>query len=59
MHNAIAGATVGFLGVSRGVIGVPFINPWQLHSMRSPALIGAAVYGAMGGALAAIGGKPI
>jgi len=59
LHNAAAGATMGYIGVALGRLGVPFVNPNHLYNFRNPALIGAAVYGAMGGALAAFGGKPI
>jgi len=59
LHNAAAASTVGYIGVASGRLGVPFVNPHFLYTFRHPALIGAAVYGAMGGALAAFGGKPI
>jgi len=59
LHNVAAGFTLGYVGVSTGRLGVPFINPYSLHYSRHPAIIGGAVYGAIGGALATLGGKPI
>ena len=50
---------MGYVGVSRGVMGVPFVNPYHLYSFRNPAIIGGAVYGAMGGAMAMLEGKTI
>lgn len=57
--NVVAGASFGYIGVSRGVLGVPFMNPYQLMAFRNPALIGAAVYGVLAGGLATLGGKSI
>ena len=60
LHNVASGATMGYIGVTRGILGVPFVNPYDLHSgTRNPGLIGAAVYGVIGGALATLGGKPV
>ncbi|KAL7553816.1 hypothetical protein ACHAWF_017153 [Thalassiosira exigua] len=58
-HNVAAAGSLGFLGVSSGKLGVPFLSPYLLMSFRppAPAFIGATVYGAMGGCLAAFGGK--
>ena len=55
--NVISAGSLGYIGVSRGMIGVPFVNPYYLYSFRNPAILGGAIYGAMGGALAALGGK--
>jgi hypothetical protein len=35
------------------------VNPYYLYTFRNPAIIGGAVYGALGGALAMFGGKPL
>ncbi|KAL9190788.1 hypothetical protein ACHAXT_000494 [Thalassiosira profunda] len=59
LHNAASGFILGYIGVSRGMLGVPFVNPYTLYSMRNPALLGGAIYGALGGTLAAVGGKPM
>lgn len=50
---------MGYVGVSTGRLGVPFVNPYYLYNIRNPAIIGGAVYGALGGALAMLGGKSI
>lgn len=57
--NVAAAGMMGYVGVSRGVMGVPFVNPYHLYSFRNPAIIGGAVYGAMGGAMAMLEGKTI
>ncbi len=57
--NIVAGGVLGYVGVSTGRLGVPFVNPYSLYSFRNPAVIGGAVYGAIGGALAMLGGKAI
>ncbi|KAL7463644.1 hypothetical protein ACHAXS_004000 [Conticribra weissflogii] len=60
LHNVASGAIFGYVGVSRGLLGVPFINPQFLYGGRfPPSIIGGAVYGTMGGALAMLGGKRI
>ena len=60
LHNVASAGILGYIGVSRGLMGVPFVNPYTLYGSRfPPGLIGAAVYGAMGGALATLGGKRI
>jgi hypothetical protein len=43
LHNVAAGGMIGYVGVSRGMIGVPFVNPYFLYGTRHPGLIGAAV----------------
>ena len=58
-HNVAAGGTLGYLGVSRGVLGIPFLPRtffYQYPALR-PAIAGAAVYATMGGFLAVLGGK--
>ena len=58
LHNVASAGIMGYIGVSRGVMGVPFVNPYVLYGSRfPPGFIGAAVYGLMGGALATMGGK--
>jgi hypothetical protein len=55
--NVAAAGTLGYVGVSRGALGVPFVNPYHLYTFRNPAIIGGAVYGAIGGAMALFEGK--
>jgi hypothetical protein len=44
LHNVASAGILGYIGVSRGVMGVPFVNPYQLYGSRlSPGLIGAVV----------------
>jgi hypothetical protein len=60
-HNACSGAILGYVGVSRGMLGIPFVDPYFFyrHPQLSPPLTGAAVYGALSLALVAVlGGKP-
>lgn len=59
LSNVVAGGIMGYVGVSTGRLGVPFVNPYYLYNIRNPAIIGGAVYGALGGALAMLGGKSI
>jgi hypothetical protein len=59
-HNVLAGATIGYLGVANGRLGVPFVDYtfFYRNPNISPPLAGALVYGLLGGAFAMIGGKP-
>jgi len=59
-HNAVAGATLGFVGVTNRVLGVPFVDAsfFYRYPQVSPPLAGAAVYGGIGFLLATLGGKP-
>lgn len=62
LHNALAGAMLGYVGVSRGFLGIPFVDNYFLYRypQLSPAVTGAVVYGGVGLALATIlGNKPI
>lgn len=60
LHNVLAGATIGFLGVANGRLGVPFVDAtfFYRNPNISPPLAGAVVYGLIGGGLATLGGKP-
>ena len=57
--NVASAGTLGYIGVSRFGLGIPFVNPYLQMRMRHPALLGGVVYGCIGGALAALGGKQI
>ncbi|KAL3798127.1 hypothetical protein ACHAWO_010871 [Cyclotella atomus] len=59
LHNVAAGGLIGYLGVTRGNMGVPFVSPYFLYGTRYPGLIGAAVYGSIAGVLATLGGKTL
>ena len=60
LSNAASAGTLGYLGVSRGMVGIPFINPYQAMYFRYPALLGGAVYGGLVGCIAFfLEGKPI
>mmetsp|Transcript_22324 Transcript_22324/g.33432 ORF Transcript_22324/g.33432 Transcript_22324/m.33432 type:complete len:129 (-) Transcript_22324:377-763(-) len=61
LHNVFAGGLMGYFGVQRGHIGIPFVDPTLFYRYPSlkPQTVAFAVYGAMGGALAMVGGKPI
>ena len=60
LHNALAGGTLGYVGVGQGLVGVPFghMLPSAMYRLR-PAQAGALVYGAMTGVLGALSGKPV
>lgn len=59
-HNVLAGGMLGYVGVSRRWIGIPFMDSYFFYRYPqvAPEVAGAAVYGAMAGALAMLGGKP-
>ena len=59
-HNAIAGATLGYLGVMKQVVGIPFVDATFFIKYRqiSPPLMGAIVYGGLAGVLGSFS-KPL
>lgn len=59
-HNFFSGSIIGYLGVSAGMLGIPFVHPsfFYKNPRFPPALVGAAVYGSLGAGMAALGGKP-
>jgi hypothetical protein len=62
VHNAISAGGLGYMGVASGVAGVPFVPSHLLYrnAMRlRPAAIGGLVYGALGGFMGALSGKPL
>ena len=61
LHNALSGAILGYEGVRRGMVGVPFVDAYffMRYPKLQPALVGAAVYGLICGVLGAMGGKPL
>ena len=52
-------ANEGYIGVARGAMGVVMVPStfFMMNPRISPATVGFAVYGAMGGILGALGGK--
>jgi hypothetical protein len=58
-HNVLAGGTMGYVGVSRGAVGIPFIDSNFFHRYPGvrPPVVAFVIYGAMGGAFATLGGK--
>ena len=61
IHNGISGAMLGYIGVTTGRIGIPFVNPYTLYRYPfvTPGVVGVAVYGGLGLLLASFGGKPL
>eukprot|EP00808_Paulinella_micropora_P029575 g2597.t1 len=56
LHNVLAGGTIGFVGVTQGLLGIPFY--YQLSRFRlSPPVAGAVAYGGIGGVMGIISGK--
>ena len=58
-HNVLAGGILGYIGVQRRMLGVPFVDAYFFirHPQISPPMAGAAVYGIMGGFLATVLGN--
>lgn len=62
LHNGIAGATLGYIGVSAGRLSVPFVSPTTFYQnpRLNPGIVGGAVYGGLAMAMATfLGGKPL
>jgi len=61
MHNALSGATVGYLGVQKRFLGIPGVDAlfFYRYPRISPPMMGAAVYGSIGGIMATLLGKPL
>lgn len=55
-HNVFSGGILGYIGVSRRILGIPFVDAYffMRHPQISPPMAAAAVYGTMGGVLAAV-----
>jgi len=52
-HNAIAGGTLGYLGVMKRMIGIPLVDAsfFIKYPQVTPPLMGALVYGGIAGVL--------
>jgi hypothetical protein len=60
VHNALAGGILGYFGVSKRLIGIPFVRqPFFIqYPQLKPPIIGSLVYGTLAGTLGALSGKP-
>lgn len=60
LHNVLSGAVLGYVGVSHGRLGIPFVDHsmFYRHPNLRPPVVGAAVYGGLAGCFAMLGGKP-
>lgn len=60
-HNILSAGTIGYVGFSRGWLGIPFIHPYTFYKYQylNPGVVCFAVYGAIGGAFGAIAGKSV
>lgn len=58
-HNMLAGGILGYVGVSSGHLGVPFVSPMALYRYpwMPPSAAAFLVYGGLAGTFAALGGK--
>lgn len=61
LHNAVAAGAIGAVGVQNGYLGIPFVDHsfFYRYPQVRPAMIAFAVYGAIGGVLGSLGGKPL
>ena len=57
LHNALSGATLGYIGVSSRQLGLFNLEPTLLINRIPLPVGGALVYGSLAAALGAIGGK--
>lgn len=58
-HNILSAGTIGYIGVSRHLLGIPFVDPYTFYRYPnlSPGIVGFATYGAIGGFFGALSGK--
>ena len=61
LHNILSSATIGYVGVTRGWLGIPFVDQYIFYRYPSlrPGTVGFVVYGAIGGAFGALSGKKL
>jgi hypothetical protein len=57
LHNFASAGILGYVGVSRHMIGIPFIDPYRIPRQVPLPVAAFFVYGGMAAALAAYGGK--
>ena len=60
IHNFMAGGILGYTAVVKNIAGIPFVDSsfFIRYPQMTPPIMGALVYGAMGGAFGALSGKP-
>ena len=62
LHNISSGVIIGYIGVRKGLVGVPLVPPsffFRYPQIPRP-VAGAFVFGSMAGVLAGVlGGKPL
>eukprot|EP00548_Thalassiothrix_antarctica_P002264 CAMPEP_0194138438 /NCGR_PEP_ID=MMETSP0152-20130528/8220_1 /TAXON_ID=1049557 /ORGANISM="Thalassiothrix antarctica, Strain L6-D1" /LENGTH=109 /DNA_ID=CAMNT_0038835877 /DNA_START=106 /DNA_END=435 /DNA_ORIENTATION=+ len=54
LHNFLSAGVIGFVGVSRGMLGIPFL---QNYHISNPPVAAFFVYGSIASAFSALGGK--
>ena len=61
LHNFLSAGTIGYLGVNRGFLGVPFVDYtfYYRNPQLSPGVVGFVVYGGLAGVFAMLQGKRI
>ena len=61
IHNVVAGGILGYVGVVKQIIGIPFVDGafFKMYPKITPPIMGALVYGAIGGIFGVIGGKKL
>jgi len=57
LHNFISAGLIGYVGVTTGRLGIPFVMPYPIPRGVSPPVMGFIVYGSLASAFAALGGK--
>ena len=61
IHNVVAGGILGYVGVMKQMIGIPFVDGafFKMYPKIRTSIMGALVYGAIGGVFGVIGGKKL
>ena len=61
LNNAAAAGIIGYVGVMKEMIGIPFVDAsfFMKYPRMTPPIMGALVYGGIGGVLGALQGKPL
>mmetsp|Transcript_26028 Transcript_26028/g.29780 ORF Transcript_26028/g.29780 Transcript_26028/m.29780 type:complete len:134 (+) Transcript_26028:45-446(+) len=54
LHNFLSAGVIGFVGVSRGMLGLPFL---QNRYLSNPPAVGFVVYGSIAAVFASLGRK--
>eukprot|EP00466_Bigelowiella_natans_P021155 jgi/Bigna1/64843/fgenesh1_kg.86_\ len=58
LHNVVSGGILGYVGVSKGWVGIPFIDYsfFYRYPRITPPMVGAGMYATMAYAFGALGG---